>query len=364
MNIIKSFFPVIFSIYLLISVGIGTNTCTSLRIHPGLKISQDTQCPFAPIQSGDRRDLKLSSKLRVVQYNVEWMFIDQYSNCPGSSCTWTNQTEALEHMDLIANIINELNPDIINFCEIEGCDELNMLSVRTNPSFRPYLIKGTDSATGQNVGMLTLVDPIVDLYRIETKQTYPILGSDCGYTGSGNTGVSKHYITKFWLNNLDIAMISVHLLAYPTDSSRCSAREAQAQIIQEEIYKLVNNGYELVLLGDFNDWDNLIPDSNSNKPISMVLDIFKGNSGRYANQYKLMSIGDKIPQNLRYSEYWDSNSDCKVTSNEFSMIDHILVTPNLYNKVTNAFAYHNYPHSCTGSTYNSDHDPVVVDFSF
>jgi exonuclease III len=293
------------------------------------------------------------------------MFIDQYSNCPGSGCTWETVSEAQTHMDYIANIINDLNPDIINFCEIEGCDELDMLANITNPQFESYLIKGTDTSTGQNVGMLTLVDPQVDLYRTETKLSYPITESECGYTGqSGQTGISKHYMTKFNLNGINIAMVSAHLLAYPTDVQRCAEREVQAQILQEQIYWLIINNYEIILLGDFNDWDKQIPDANLNVPISNVLNILKGLNGSYSNSYELKSIGDKISQDTRYSEYWDSNSDCVVTSNEFSMLDHILVTPNLYNKITNAFAYHAYPHNCTGSSYNSDHDPVVVDFEF
>jgi exonuclease III len=325
--------------------------------------SSDTQCPVVPSLFQDKRQDK--SKLRLVQYNIEWMFIDYYSNsnCPGSGCTWSNQTQALTHLDYISTIINDLKPDIINFCEIEGCDELNMIVNKTNKDYNPYLIKGTDTATGQNVGMLTLIDPIVDLYRTETKYSYPIPNSNCGYNGNGNYGVSKHYITKFNWNSLNIAMISAHLLAFPTELDRCSEREAQAQVLQEQIMELITNKYEVIMLGDLNDFDNLIPDVNSNKPISQVLDILKGNKGLYSGKYELKSVGEKIPQSQRYSEYWDSNGNCNITSNDFSMIDHILITPYLYEKISNAFSYHAYPHGCNASIYNSDHDPVVVDFN-
>ena len=49
----------------------------------------DTECPYVSTM-GDRRNNK--DKLRLVQYNVEWLFIDYYSpmNCPGSGCTWVN----------------------------------------------------------------------------------------------------------------------------------------------------------------------------------------------------------------------------------------------------------------------------------
>ena len=336
--------------------------------------SSDTQCPYITTTQDRRTD---KSKIRLVQYNVEWMFYNEFSGCPGSSCVWANQSEVIIHMDYIAKIINDLNPDIVNFCEIEGCDEIQMIINRTNHAFNPYLIKGTDSATGQNVGMMTLIDPNTNLYRTETKYSYPVPNSKCGYTGVGlggswlgETGVSKHYITKFNFpigsltdnTSLNVVMIGAHLLAMPTDPERCVKREAQAQVLQEQIYNFINQGYEVIMVGDLNDWDNQILDVNNNIPISQVLDILKGNAGIHTSKYVLKSISDKIPKEQRYSEYWDSNGDCVVQNTEFSMIDHILLTPKLYSIVSNAFSYHVYPHDCNGNTYNSDHDPVVIDF--
>lgn len=357
----KGFFKLLTN-FLFFAIGINlTNFTNNLCVYSSI-----TECPNSPLIPDDRRIDKKT--LRLVQYNVEWMFYNEYSGCPGNSCVWTNQTEVLVHMDYVAKIINDLKPDVVNFCEIESCDEIQMLINRTNNAFNPYLIKGTDSATGQNVGLMTLIDPETNLYRTETKFQYPISGSACGYNGSsGTTGVSKHFITKFKFTNdnkiINIGMISTHLLAYPTDPERCSKREAQAMILQEEIYNLINQGYSIVMIGDFNDWDNLIMDANNNLPISKVLDILKGNIGKYSSKYKLKSIGDKIPKEQRYSEYWDENADCVVQNTEFSMIDHILLTQDLHNLVSNAFVYHT-PHSCDGNSYNSDHDPVVIDFEF
>ena len=91
-------------------------------------IFAETECPYVTLV-GDRRTDK--TNLRLVQYNVEWLFIDYYSpmNCPGDGCTWKNATEAQTHMDYVAKRIKALNPDIINFCEVEGCER---------HSHRPY----------------------------------------------------------------------------------------------------------------------------------------------------------------------------------------------------------------------------------
>jgi len=323
----------------------------------------DTECPDAPLVSTDRRINKTT--VRLVQYNIEWMFIDYYnaSDCPGNGCTWVNQSEAEIHMNHVAKVVQDLNPDIINFCEIEGCDELNHLRGLLDNDYVSYLKKGKDTATGQNVGMLTRIDPIKSLYRTEQKYTYPILGSNCGYTGNGTSGVSKHYITEFHLGQYNIALISAHLLALPTDKMRCAEREAQAMVLQNVIYGYTNQDYEVIMMGDFNDYDAEIPDLNNNKPISQVLDILKGNRGDFAKKYSLYSISETIPQTERYSDWWDSDNNCETnTQKDFSVIDHILVTKNIRYLVINAFMYHGYKEYC--GKYDSDHFPVVVDLRF
>ena len=325
-------------------------------------ISADTECPIVT-SNGDRRTDK--SKLRLVQYNVEWLFIDYYSsaNCPGNGCTWKNQTDANTHLSYVTKVIKDLNPDIVNFCEIEGCDELNMVkSALNDQTYMPYLKKGTDTSTGQNVGMLTRVDPSVSLYRTEEKYNYPIQGSQCGYTDTGSTGVSKHYITEFKLDNVNIAFIGAHFIAIPTESSRCAQREGQASVLQTVIADYVTRKYEVIVLGDLNDFDGEVLDVNSNKPTSQVLNILKGNFGNYAGKYQLTSVAENVIQSERYSDWYDSDDNCNTqSSKDYSMIDHVLVTPGIKNKIDNVFFYHGYPEYC--GSYNSDHYPVVIDLS-
>jgi endonuclease/exonuclease/phosphatase family metal-dependent hydrolase len=220
---------------------------------------------------------------------------------------------------------------------------------------------GTDTATGQNVGLVSRWSPIMNLTRTEEKYAYPIAGSKCGYTGTGGTvGVSKHYITAYEWYNRSVLFVGAHLLAYPEDATRCAEREAQAQILQNVVAKYIGAGWEAVIIGDFNDFDGTVLDANRNVPTSRVLDILKGNSGERAGEYMLRSAAERIPQVERFSDWWDQNGDCVSTANEFSMIDHILVTPFLFDKIKSAFVYHGYDEFC--GKYDSDHYPVVVDF--
>ena len=114
------------------------------------------------------------------------------------------------------------------------------------------------------------------------------------------------------------------------------------------------------MLGDFNDYDAETLDVNSDKPTSIVLDILKGFKGDLANSYELHNIAEQIPQNERYSDWWDSDNNCNTTSkNDYSMIDHVLVTDAIRKNVENVFIYHGYDEYC--GKYNSDHYPVIVD---
>jgi len=324
----------------------------------------ETECPVVLNPGSDRRtDF---TKLRLVQYNVEWLFVDYYSpmNCPGTGCTWVNQSEALTHMDYVAKVVRELNPDVINFCEVEGCDELVMLNERlADATYAPYLKKGTDTGTGQNVGILTRIDPLLNLYRTEQKASYPVPGSLCGYTGaSGTSGVSKHYITEFLFGDYAVVVIGAHLLAIPTDPARCAQREAQATVLQAVIADYIERAYEVVVIGDFNDYDAEVLDINNHQPTSHVLDILKGTWGALAGHYLLNNVAQYIPQGDRYSDWWDSDNNCNTASPaDYSMIDHVLVTEGVRNHIRNVFVYHGYEEFC--GKYNSDHYPLVVDFS-
>jgi exonuclease III len=341
-----------------------------LTIFSNLKlIISDTECPNVS-SFGDRR--KSKDTLRLVQYNVEWLFIDYYSpmDCPGNGCTWKSVNDAETHMNYVANTIRTLNPDIINLCEVEGCDELNMLTqLLTNSNdYNVYLKKGTDTGTGQNVGLITKIDPITNLYRSEEKVEYPIPESTCGYTGTpSSTTVSKHYITEFKLtntiNSINIALIGAHLIAIPTDSKRCAQREGQSQILQNIIYSYIQKGYEIIVIGDMNDYDKQLLDLNSDVPSSSALEIIKGLKGEKKDLYSLTNVAYRMPQNERFSDWYDSDNNCNTTSNrDYSMIDHILVTKNIDKKIANAYIYHGYKEYC--GKWDSDHFPVVIDFSF
>ena len=319
-----------------------------------------THCNVSFFLSNDRR--KDKNKLRIVQYNVEWLFIDYNSdaNCPGKGCTWVNENEAKKHITFVAKIINDLDPDLIVLCEIQGCNELNILKNHLDGTYSSYLKKGSRE-NDQNVALLSRIDPVVNLYRNEERIEYPIADSKCGYNGpTKETNVSKHYITEFNFDDMQVALIAAHLLAFPNDFERCAEREAQALILQQTIVSYIDKGFEIILLGDFNDYDSKILDVNKNKPNSQVLEILKGSKGEFAGKYQLYSVAENIDPSKRYTGYRDSDRNSNtIDGKDFALIDYILVTDAIKNKILHTFIYHGYQkHFCK---YFSDHFPVVID---
>ena len=66
-----------------------------------------------------------------------------------------------------------------------------------------------------------------------------------------------------------------------------------------------------------------------------------------------------MTKDQRYTSWWDKNGNCISTADEFTMIDHILVTDGIKSKIVDSFVYHEYAEYC--GTYNSDHYPIVID---
>lgn len=327
-------------------------------------------CSFAPKYPKDRR--KNKQKLRIASYNAEWLFLFGGSGsvrCPGRDCPWKDLTQAREHVLQTIQLISKLDADIIHFNEIEDCRLLHVLMdlLPDKHGYRAYLIPGTDEMTGQNVGILTRIDPLINLKRTEARKSYPVLGSTCGASStyisysrgkkrSGTMGLSKHYLTKFQVGRLKIVWAGAHFIAHPGNLDRCVRREAQAAVLADFIANEVKDEHvEIIVTGDLNDHDDEIIGANNAAPLSSVLRILKQGG-------KLQSSASFVSDPLnRYTSWHDINGNCLDDGpSEHSLIDHVLVSPGLASRVVSAWMDHNKTVSC--SQRPSDHWPIIVDF--
>merc|ERR1711965_1247727 len=88
---------------------------------------------------------------------------------------------------------------------------------------------------------------------------------------------------------------------------RCAKREGQAKIIQDVIEKYVSQDYEIMVIGDYNDYDGDLPDMNGSLPTSEVLHILKGSQ---SDVYNLTNLVGMMTPYERYSNWWDKNENC------------------------------------------------------
>lgn len=188
------------------------------------------QCPTLDGPGFDRRASR--DLLTIGTFNAEWLF-DGASpepepspwkvgseDCAGlaNGLNECNESGATAHLARVADVIERLQPDILNLVEVEGCSILSRLvALLPDTGLQPFLLRGTDTFLGQNAGLVTKVSPTESLTRSSQRVDYPIPGSQCytrgdtgGVPGAGtpsptpaatsNTGVSKHYRTMFQLD--------------------------------------------------------------------------------------------------------------------------------------------------------------------
>ena len=328
-------------------------------------------CSLAPKFPKDRRQNR--QKLRIASYNAEWLFLFGGSGsvtCPGKDCPWKDLYQARDHILQTIKLILKLDADIIHFNEVEDCRVLRVLMdlLPENHGYRAYLVPGTDNMTGQNVGILTRIDPLINLKRTEARKSYPVLGSTCGSGPSyvsysrgkqrgGTMGLSKHYLTHFQVGDTKIIWAGAHFIAHPGNLDRCVRREAQAAVLADFIEKESNGQQkvEVIVTGDLNDHDDEIKGANNAAPLSSVLRILK-------QDRNLQTSASFISKPLdRYTSWHDINGNCLDDGpTEHSLIDHVLISPGLAERVVSVWMDHNSTVSCQQRP--SDHWPIIIDF--
>jgi len=300
-------------------------------------------CPTAPATPGDRRADR--SKVRLATFNVEWLFPG------GDKSPWTIP-QAEQHLTDVSIAVSQLNADVVALQEVFDCNMLARLIEKLDKlgsmGYKPYLVKGTDTATMQNVALITRIDPISNLTRSENRVAYPVAGNKCGTTNAnGTSAVSKHFIARFNISGTTYSFFNHHFLAFPTQPDRCVQREAQSQVMRGLINAAPSND-QIVAFGDYNDYSDAVPDSADNVPTSRVMKFLR--EGINAGERLLYEVSNRVAKANRYTSAYDTN--------KVSMIDHLLISTGLQQRIIGANVAFLYPRETT-----SDHWPFWVDLS-
>ena len=328
------------SVALLFVLGFGCSGPASPAATP------PTEAPDAAAFAIEDPPVFHTEGIRIASFNGEFLF-DGMDDEGGADFPWKGDPEAARaHQDAVAGVIRMLDADIVVIPETEHLGVLQAMV--TGPlaglGYSAYLVDGTDTFTGQDVGLLSRL-PIDAINRTDVR--VPVGITDQTY------GVSKNFFAHLTLDGVPTTLIGVHFLARPDDVERKPRREAQAEVIRQLVEAEVAAGRAVVVLGDFNDIDDIVLDARQSRPITDVLARIK-RAGPEPDDDLVNVLGD-VPQARRFTSFYDRNGDDQFDEGEFSAIDHILLSPELYRRVREVHYVHAHDPRLV-----SDHFPIVV----
>ncbi|MCG8455440.1 MAG: endonuclease/exonuclease/phosphatase family protein, partial [Holophagales bacterium] len=253
--------------------------------------------------------------LRLLAWNVEWMWDgrppeDGDLDFPRRG----RRQEALAHMEAVAEVLRQADADLVHLGEVEDSRTLDELVDRylEGQGYEPHFVAGRDTATGQDVALLSRLP--VSSFGFD-----PVRGR----SGSTRKGVSKHYVATLEAGELKLGVVGLHFLARPRRQSRIHPRQAQADAVRRMAARLVSQGRELIVWGDFNDYDPRVADRRSSRPITEVL--------RWVRELDPDDPGDDLANALARVPEAE-----RVTSRHGTAIDHVLLSAGLYSRVQKA----------------------------
>jgi endonuclease/exonuclease/phosphatase family metal-dependent hydrolase len=288
--------------------------------------------PAAPAASG----------LRIATFNVEFLF-DGLEPEGEATFPWKGDSvAAASHRAGVGAIIRQLDADVVMLQEVENEEVLRMLIDEhlADLGYGTYFVQGHDTFTRQNVGMLSRI-PVEQIGR--TDERAPVAGTRDEY------GVTKNMWARLSLGGVPTTIVGIHLLARPNDEQRAARREAQASVMASLVNGEMNDGREVIVLGDFNDYEPEIPDRAGSVPIARTLAIMM------AAGEGLVNVISTVPRDERFTSFWDRNRNLEIESGELTAIDHILLSPGLLR----ALVATEYVHS-HDPRHGPDHFPIVI----
>ncbi len=287
--------------------------------------------------------------IRFAVLNAEFLFDGVGNEGEATFPHKGNPALAKEHRDQVGAVVRTLDADIVLVVEVENLNTLELIITESlsDLGYSAYLVDGVDYFTGQDVGILSRL-PIDEVERTDLLAR--------GSADAALQNVSKHIIARLTIGGIPTTLIGLHFLARPSDPGRRVRRQGQAEVIRQVVVMEQAKGREIIVAGDFNDFDESIRDRNGNQPITDVLQRIK--SAGPGPEDDLRNLIAEVPQSSRFTALWDRNGNQRSEIDELSALDHVLVSSGLYRRVREV----RYVQSHDPLTV-TDHFPIVVSFA-
>ncbi|MCP3958468.1 MAG: endonuclease [bacterium] len=274
-----------------------------------------------------------ASRLVLMNLNAEFLWDGVAPEEGKIDFPWKGSREKAEaHMADVAEIIRAHDPDVVHLAEVENRRALDTFNDKflADSGYRTYFVPGMDTATGQDVALLSRVE----LEKISRD-------SRRGRSGGTQKGVSKHYVATLTAGDLRLGLVGIHLLARPGNQSRVEPREAQADAVRRMARDLADRGRSVIVWGDFNDFDDRTRDRSGNRPITRVMEWIRGLDPDDPHD-DLFNVTERLPRQQRYTNGRDA-------------IDHVLISPDLVPRLLEVEISHDHdPRAVT------NHFPIII----
>ncbi|MCG8584686.1 MAG: hypothetical protein MI757_08250 [Pirellulales bacterium] len=311
-----------------------------------------------------------ATPLRIVTFNAEILAAPYTRASRLSRYRFTTGRRA--HFERVANIVETLNPDILNLLEVTSVEAVDLLvkilHEKGHTDYRGYHIESRDTFAGLDVALIARIKPdeidgksIRSVWSSSGDATWRAKGDyvdDQGMKRTRETSIKRNALYNFTIGKHRLGFLGLHFKSNPEDAYSNAIRTAEATVAQRVIRKeIVDRGYVPIVLGDLNDYDPDVPDyDDSRSTVTQVI--------RNLKDYDPESDGDELVNAAsliqrkvdRATSHWDRNENGAADSDDvYTMLDHILLPREMMPWVKRAFI------SKASDQTTSDHWPVVVD---
>ena len=196
-----------------------------------------------------------AAELRVMTLNAEWLWTPFDHKVDGSKFNKGDMSEAdyLAEISFYASLVSQHNVQILAISEIENSLVAAHLAGKLGGRWRAYFKQGRDTATGQDVAILSNLQLV--------KGTVTDFGFPSGTIDGSNKSkrLSKLVGAQFWEGKADVSskvgVITSHFLSKRNDSkAKSDNRQRQAVALVKAVNKVRKETDKLIVMGDFNDY--------------------------------------------------------------------------------------------------------------
>lgn len=322
-------------------------------------------CCVAPLSAGE----PAKQPLRIMHFNAQCL-VPPGAKARLERFRWNTAREV--HFERVAELIQTLDPDILNLLEVTNAESVahlvKLLHEKGLKEYEGYHVESGDTFTDFDVAFITKLKPdsvenvpIRSCYsRVEGnpyEEKYSFTDPQ-GNQLNRETSITRQAVYYFTTGGRKLGFLGLHLKANPDNVYANAQRSAEARVAQRIVRReIVARGYTPVIIGDLNDYDPDVPDRDDTRSTQTKVLADLKDYDPDAEGAELVNVAERIVRKAdRYTSHWDRNEDGADDPDDAkTMIDHILLHKSLMPAVRRVFISH------TTDLKTSDHWPVVVD---